>query len=257
MKRYLFLFVLLSFLVSCGSGIVRNPNRNRKDIDLYYTSGGISQYYLPDMPAWANFSTIANCKRDYSIRYLNFNSLGKSFDFDYSKLIQMQGMINERLREHRSNTNSDVILPKDQDVIFYDVIERIRGGVVSFRAPDFNIVHLVWIDEFNRSPEDLTELQKLLDDKDFVTGYPVFVSHCLSQKEMEGFIEANNLENRNIFLISAEFFNPYAEDLSFRPGFYLNFNKLFKPQQRLFFYTKRDYLPEEFQGQFILQKVKR
>lgn len=251
--KMIIIFLLL-LLQACQSPY---HAQEKKSINEVYIASGAEQYFLPELPAWSNVSEIAECRRMDNIRFLDFNRLNKSYGLDLEKLMQLQLMYNNNLK--KMVINFDKIdrysnAKKDEEVLFFNSLDKIQGGVKEFLAPEFKQIHLVWIDDFVIDRKKINKLKTLLSSEGFAAGFPVFVSTCLSAREMERFLVENNLAEQNIKLISSEFLTPFQEDLNLGIHQNIQLGKIFKETQALFLYTTKNMLPTEFKGPLKLRK---
>ena len=85
--------VLLFIIYGCSTN---NGSNSKLDLDQVYIGAGMEKYYLADLPGWANFSSSGKCQRSEPIRFINFESMYKSYSFTYEELIQFQFMLNKK-----------------------------------------------------------------------------------------------------------------------------------------------------------------
>lgn len=256
MKLVLLFLVLFNFLIlqACQSPY---HAQEKKQINEVYIPSGAEQYFLPELPAWANVSELAGCRRIDNIRFLDFNRLNKSYGLDLEKLVQLQLMFNNNLKKmvvdfNKIDRYSNA--KKDEELLFFNSLDKIQGGVKEFLAPEFKQIHLVWIDDFVGDKTRVERLKNLINSETFAAGFPVFVSTCLSARELERFMVENGLSEQNIKLVSSEFLTPFQDDLNLGTHQNMPLGKLFKESQALFFYTTKNVIPSEFKGSFKLKK---
>ena len=70
MNRLLLIFTFL-LLASCSS--LSDKGQERKDLNSFYRDSGVTRYFLPEVPAWINFSEDARCFREGAVRFFNWN----------------------------------------------------------------------------------------------------------------------------------------------------------------------------------------
>lgn len=252
-----FIFISLFFLLTLVACQSPYHGQEKKSINEIYIASGAEQYFLPELPAWANVSEIAECRRMDNIRFLDFTRLNKSYNLDFEKLLQLQLMFNNNLK--KMVINFDKIdrysnAKKDEELLFFNSLDKVQGGVKDFLAPDFKQIHLVWIDDFINDKTRVARLKNLLASESFSAGFPVFISTCLSYREMERFLVENEMAEQSIKLISSEFLTPFQEDYNLGTHQVIQIGKLFKETQTLFFYTTKNTLPREFKGPLKLKK---
>ena len=81
--------VILILLIFCTSSC-QSPYHaaEKKAINEVYIASGAEQYFLPEMPNWANVSEVAECRLMDRIRFLDFSTLNKRYNLNFKKLIQ-------------------------------------------------------------------------------------------------------------------------------------------------------------------------
>jgi hypothetical protein len=171
------LIILLFIHIGCASN---NSEGLKQDLDQVYIGSGVEQFYMPDLPTWANMSSAAKCKRIEPIRYLNFSDMHKSYSFNYEQLIQFQFMLNRKFYSYKESTGHETVYLKDESYIMHNVHQQIIGGGRDFIAPKFKRINLVWIDPALKNDSALKSLKKLMYSDDMEKGHPVFISMCLS-----------------------------------------------------------------------------
>lgn len=210
-----------------------------------YMGAGTEQYYLADLPSWANFSTLASCHRKFPVRYLNFKNLHKSYSMDYEHLIQFQYMLNRKFQSYKQSTGKEQLFLKDESYIFYNVYEQIAGGGKDFIAPKYHRVHLVWIDPVLTDVQMQKRLKRLMQSSKMEQGHPVFVSTCLSAIELENFILKNEYQKMGVKGISQEMFAPFNANTMPMGEYRLHFDLLLPGKQLVLF---GNWFPKEFVG---------
>ncbi len=242
LKNSLAVFSLF-FLLACSSSDLK------KNTGGFFIGSGVERYFLADIPNWVQFSSIGDCHHKESIRYLNYETLGNSYSLDYEQLVQFQYIINQ---EYAKGSG---IEEKDQEKFFYASYEKIKGGTRSFRRPDFGKINLIWIDDYITAKLKLSKLQKLLESNKMQEGFPVFVSQCLSDKELYDFLtKETSLSQFSTTYIPREMFSLYTADFKMGANFSINFKPLFKPNQKLYFFSTRDYETKHFINYDVFKK---
>jgi hypothetical protein len=245
------LLIILSFLfIGCASD---NSDGLKQDLDQVYIGSGIEQYYMPDLPSWANMSSAAKCKRLEPIRYLNFSDMHKSYSFSYEQLIQFQFMLNRKFYSYKKSTGREAVYLKDESYIMHNVHQQIIGGSRDFIAPKFNRINLIWIDKALTNDMELKKLKKLMYSEDMEKGHPVFISMCLSSIELEQFISKSDYTKFGVKGISQSMFSPFNDKFELGAQFSLHLDKLL-PNKDLYIYVP--FMPEEFKGVTKIKKIK-
>ena len=248
------IFLLFSFLLSC-SGNEKETGLQRRNLEEYFVSTGVVRYFLPDLPAWANFSDSASCFRDQSIRYFDLNALRNSFSLSYEQSIQLQLLYNWEAHKKKKLHKVDHIPFKEEEKLFFTQTDRIQAGIRVFRSPKFKRVHLIWIDPYLSEKKPEQSIKKVLAKSEMAKGHPVLVSKCLSHAGLNSLLVKASLANQNIRLIGQELFSPFDIDGKKVPGFILYFNELFQKDQKLYFYSRNSFLPKDFRGKFIKRRL--
>ena len=143
---------------------------------------------------------------------------------------------------------------QEEENLFYKVSDQIQAGIKSFKSPKFKRVHLVWIDAALASKKEESKLRSLVNSTNFSKGHPVFVSLCLSRSEVRNKLKSMGIIVPAARLITYEMFSPYLSlDNQLSPTKSLDFEKMFKKNQSLHFYSRWG-MPKEFIGNFIVHK---
>jgi len=253
----LFGFLALTCLmgVACQGHLAQKYER--RELSEYYVSSGITQYFLADLPVWANFSETGQCQRDISIRYLNFTRLRQSFSLSYEEAVQIQYMLNQAFEDLKRKTKSNYLLLKDEENLFHEVFDKVQSGIKAFYAPEFASVNLLWIDEALKDAEKMKKLKRQLPQ--LMNQRPtIFVSLCLSHFGLNAFLQKHGLQNFGIQAITFEMFNPYDLQGEASSKFSLDFDQVFRHGQKLFLYLPQASdkkkqgkpIPKEFIGTF-------
>lgn len=241
---FLLLFSLIS-LTSCQTSV------QKRSMEELYVSGGSEQYYLADLPIWANFSSIGQCRRSESIRYLNFETLNKSYSLTYEELIQFQFMLNRKFKAYKKSSGKEELFLKDESFLFYNTYEQIVGGGRDFLGPKYQKIHLIWIDAVLGNDGMLKKFKKLMQSSKMQEGHPVLVSTCLSSEQLENFIAENKLRELGVKGISQEMFAPYSDQMKLITDYRLYFDKLLPGKFMVLF---APWFPNEFMGIDKLEK---
>jgi len=252
MKIYI---LVLAFLVgACGNVPLENasPNIPGRPTGKIFVSSGTSSYLLPQLPNWANFSRLSQCMRQTPIRYVDFEKLGRSYNMSYAQLIHFQVLFNRYVADFKEKMSTELIRPKEEELIFQEVLDLVKGGLTSFNQPEYEKVHILYIDDYLN---DFAPAQKFIRSQKFLSGHPVIVSHCLSQKNLGALLSEHRIDHLGIILLGAESFSPYDVEGKRINFFGLNISELFKEEQQLILFSPREIHPQEFQGKFTWEKL--
>jgi hypothetical protein len=245
MKILIFLFIF----ISCES---RPLNRGEKR-DLDNVSIGVQsfQYFLEDIPEWANLNSSGNCFRKQNIRYLDFDKINKSFALSYQKLIHFQHMVNRRMLG-LSQAKGERIDVKDENALFYNVYEQIQGGVTDFVIPEYNEISLFWIDPILEDKKALEKMIAKIKDPN-LTGYPIIISFCKQDAELDNFIIKYKIDEISVKKMGPEFLSLYNHDFSISTNFHIHLIA-FLGEKKINFYTTTDLRTSELPDQMKIIK---
>ena len=206
--KYLNCLVLLA-LISCGGAPVK------KDIDpsTGYRTSGLEQFFLPEMPYWANFSAPGQCFKANSFHYLDFIKLKEAYQLTYQQMIELQAQYNERLENYFRSTAVRFLKPVEEASFFSNTLEQVRGGVRSLKLPAVNEVEVIWLESY-----DVGELKKLAQSERFNEKLPILFSSCHSKQSLNQWLLQEGLENAGFQTITAEWLSPYNSQMQLKPG---------------------------------------
>jgi len=203
-------YLLLLTLISCGSGNLKKEY----DPSITYTGSGVEQFFLPELPLWANFSAPGQCFRKNSVHYLDFNKLKEVYQLQYPEFLELQAQYNERLENYFRSTAVKFLKPVEQSSFFTNTLEQVRGGVKSFKLPKVSEVVVIWLEAFS-----VDELKKLAQSKEFDEKYPILLSSCHSKQSLQQWLIQEHLDGVGFGLITAEWLAPYDSEAKPFPGF--------------------------------------
>lgn len=227
--KNIFMSLLISGLVFLGSC---SSNLKPRDVAQYYPSTGVEKYFLPDLPAWANYSVSAECYRTSGIRYFDIDALMKSYSLKYSDAIQIQATFNEEFLVLKKQTGIS-IGPKEEEVVFFKASDRVNSKINFFEAPTFKQIHLIWLDEALKGKKQEDKLKNFLQSSVHDSGFPVLISACLTKREIEA-----KFPNVALKAISAEMFSIYDTNGVKQPSIHIELDSFFKPDQKIIFYSQ-------------------
>lgn len=214
-------FSLLLILISCSQSEIR------KDIsDTPYRTSGIEQYFLAELPAWANHSASGQCFKKHSFQYLDFNKLGGVYQLKYPELIELQAQYNDRLESYFRSTAVRFIKPVEEAAFFSNTLENVRGGVKTFKLPLMaDKVDVIWVDRYI-ALKQVSEIKKMQQMGRFDERLPILFSSCLSRQDLNQWLIENNLDQIGFYSLTAEWLSPYSSGLEMKPGLHLEIKKL-------------------------------
>lgn len=226
----------------------------RRNLDRYYVSSGIERFFLPDIPRWANVSKTASCRRQGGIKFINLPKLQNNFRLSYSDAVQFQYYLNKEREAKKKFYSSEFLMLKDEEIIFYDVSDKIQSGIYAFTPPKFERVNLVWIDPAIGSEKKMKDLIRLMRSRSMDLGHPVFISMCLDHKALQSFIGTSKAFQDNVLMIPFDLFSIYNSNKEQQLDFNLEIESLFRPEQNLHLYVPDKVVPSEFIGKFKVHK---
>lgn len=262
MKLSFGILILPIFLILSGCAIRNSGTRGskvgpdagieRRRVEEYFVSSGVERYFLPEIPNWANFSEDARCRRKTSIKFFNMEFLRASLNLSYEESIQLQLMFNDEVQKVKAEKNIIHIPFENEEEIFYQVNERIQAGIRAFRKPTFKRVNIIWIDPYFNN---IASLRSLMKRSEMYKGHPIFVSLCLTSKEMGIWMKKNSFDNQNIRKISYELLTPYTVKGKLDTTYHMNFDELLR-HKKIYFYIKKGWnKPALFDGHYKLRRL--
>ncbi len=244
MKKIKLIFLIV--FVGCSTSDLKHTT-----MGSYQHTSLIYKYFFQDIPYWANFSQAGQCKRSFRAKAFDFKKLESDTSFSYTQLVQFQYLYNIEYNRLLKSLGDDSPSIKEEENLFYDSLANIRTGIYPFNPPKFNRVHLIWIDPYLK---DTKVFLKLIESDALISGHPVFISLCLSHQEVVELIKEHNLQNKDIRILSYEAFNIFDSSLNNQNVMKFDFGLFFDKNQKLIFYNFKDFIPNEFFGDFQLAK---
>lgn len=245
MNAWIILFSLL--MTACATSEkdnAKNDNLRRRNLKQYYSSTGLVSYFLPELPHWANYSSIGKCRRDTSIRYVNLEKITRSFAISYEEALEIQLMFNDSLQKAMMQEHIERLNLANEERLFYEVSQKVQQGLKTFKLPKYKRVHVIWFDSLS----SVKQLKRQLSRKSMSLGHPILMSVCKSRRALQKYLEENNLANRNIRLISSEFMSPYNVKGELKTELSIDLNKVL-PNKKIYFYSRRQWeKPNQIKG---------
>lgn len=230
-------FSLLLILISCSGGEIRQDVR-----DTPYRTSGLEQYFLPELPGWANSSASGQCFKKHSFQYLDLSKLAGTYQLSYPELIELQAQYNERLEAYFRSTAIRFVKPVEEAAFFSNTLENVRGGVKSFNLPPMATkVDIIWLDRYI-ALNQIGEIKKMNDLGRFDERVPVLFSSCFSKQDLNQWLIENNLEQVGFYSLTAEWLSPFGSDLQMKPALHLEVKKLLKPNMDIRFVAPTEIL---------------
>ncbi|MFP5386831.1 MAG: hypothetical protein ACLGHN_12175 [Bacteriovoracia bacterium] len=234
--KYLNCFLLL-ILISCSNGEVRQA-----PVDSPYRTSGLEQYFLPELPTWANSSASGQCFKRSPFQYLEFPKLNITYQLEYQELVELQAQYNERLEAYFRSTAVRFLKPVEQAAFFTNTLENVRGGVRSFKIPpEAKKVDIIWLDRYV-ALNLVSELSKMNEMGRFDERVPVLFTSCFSKQDLNQWLIENNLDQVGFYSITAEWLSPFGSDLQIKPGLQIEVKKLLGPDKDVRFVAPSEIL---------------
>jgi hypothetical protein len=227
------LVITLLSLTSCSSG-----NSLQTIDDNSYRSSGVEQYFLPEVPNWANYSQSGKCFKNSSFHYLDFSRLGASYKLSYVEMIELQAQFNSKLEEYFRSSAQRFLKPVEEASFFSNTLEQVRGGIRQFKVPQVNEVEIVWLEGLVHN-DDTSGIKKLAKLGRFDSKLPILFSTCHSKQSLAQWIAEHDLDQVGFYPLSAEYLSPYSSENKLEAGLRVEIKKLFNSGVKL------SYLPEQ------------
>ncbi len=251
MKFSIISLLLLTMILASGCSsdqVIGLKGFETRNSEAYYRNSGVIQYFLSELPSWANSYDEGSCQREISVRYLDMKALRASYRYSYEDALQFQFLFNLLGREKAKDAGVDKLRPQDEEVVFFETSNRIQSGFYPYRKPQFDRVSLIWIDPLINSSK--TSIKKILGREDVMKGHPVVISNCLGGVGLRAWLSKNGIFDENIRMIPAELFSPYGQEGELESGIHVDVTKLFNEGQKVFFYTPKELRPKAISGKF-------
>lgn len=215
--RFLNCLVLLATLTSCGSQAVKTNIDNTAG----YRTSGLEQFFLPELPQWANFSSEGRCYKSSSFMYLNFLKLKEAYQLDYHQMVELQAQYNEKLENYFRSTAMRFLKPMEEASFFSNTLEQVRGGVRSLKLPEVKEVEVIWLEALS-----IVELKKLAKSERFNERLPILFSSCHSKQSLTQLLSSEEIEDLGTYSITAEWLSPYSSEGELKAGLHIELSKL-------------------------------
>jgi len=239
-------------LTACSQGEMASRYA-RRDLEQYQQDKSVLQYFLSDIPEWMNMSQSGQCKKDITVKNIDYKTLRTSFSLEYEQAVQFQYMYNVEYWRLRKKYKSDYLTFLDESVLFHQTMDKIMAGIKLFTPPEYKQISLLWVDPLIQK-NNLSKLKQIFASEKFHRGHPVFISFCMSLDELNSFITTNGLDAKNIRLITHEMLSIYKDDNTTSFELTINLSKIFAPEQKLSLFLPTSDIPPELDGTFVIEK---
>ena len=215
--KFLNCLVLLT-LISCASSELKQ----NIDSSASYRTSGAEQFFLPELPKWANFSSEGRCFKANSFTYLNFQKIKEAYQLSYLEMIELQAQYNERLENYFRSTAVRFLKPMEEASFFSNTLEQVKGGVRSLKLPHVQEVEVIWLESFTAA-----EIKKIVRSEKFNQKLPILFSSCHSKQSLSQWIAEEQLEDVGLHTLTAEWLSPYTSQATAKAGLSLELRELF------------------------------
>lgn len=217
-------FFLLLILCSCSQ-----PELRKEIEDTAYRTSGVEQFFLPELPAWANNSPSGKCFKKHSFQYMDFKKVAGIYNLKYAELVELQAQYNDKLESYFRSTSHRFVRPVEEAAFFSNTLENVRGGVKIFKLPQVaKKVDLIWLDRYIQLNQ-VSELKKMNNTGRFDERVPVLFSSCFSKQDLQQWLIEYNLDDVGFYFLTAEWLTPYGADLEMKTGLQLDVKKVMGP----------------------------
>lgn len=240
------LLFLPLFLAACSS--VPLPDPTQQSIPPFQ-GAGIEQFFLPELPNWANGSVGGHCHRDTSVRYLDYAALERIHGLDFTSRVELQTQYNRKWQAKLNGKDVMGVSPQEEAAMFNETLEQIRGGLRELRFPAEGPIHLVWWESLQPGKNFKTWLKKLADRGEAI----VLVGLCTSTSALDAWLEEQDMNELGIFSFGTETMGPMLADGTIMAGTSMPLEAFF-PLLRTTFWKGDVPLPDEFNGNYT-QKI--
>jgi hypothetical protein len=235
---------MLVFLLGCSTG--------ERIVDVGsapYQTAGIEQFFLPELPTWANGSLAARCARTLSVRFVDHTPLEKIHGLSFDQRVELQTQFNRKWKE-RYTAGLNTLTPQEEAVLFLETLEQVKGGVRVLKYPANLPVNVVWWDSLPQDSKGKAWLRNLGDQ-----GNPVvLVSLCTDAPGIEAWVEAMEFAEYSFFTLGAESMGPMGLTGALQGGASMPLEAFFKEKQTTI-WINGTQLPDEFPQQFSVKNL--
>lgn len=246
------ILLALFFMISCA----RQPALKVTDVDQVYALSKAQEYFLPDLPDWANFEGGGHCRRKSNIKFFQYDKLHQSFAYSYPVLVQLQLLYNKRYREQRRRFSGQALTPQIEERLFFQVKGEILMGIYPFHLHQkVKKVQLLWMDPALNDNVYRQKLKRLLKGNK-IEGAPVaLISRCMSSLEMENFMQSLLGRSFDFLWISADMFSPF--DRNFKLGLEFQFfvDGFFLEKEVIFYTLDGSVEPRFLKGSYKVKEI--
>ncbi len=197
------LLMMLLLLSACSSSV---PDDDGSPAP--FQGAGHEQFFLPELPHWANGSVAGRCQRAFSVRYLDYVALEKVHGLQYPSRVELQAQFNRRWRERFVGKTTLLLTPQEEAALFLEILGQVKGGLRELRFPVGVPFQLVWWDDLQARADFKAWLSRLADEG----GAVVLLSLCEGSDGLEAWANQEGLGQLGLFTLGAEVLGPQRPD---------------------------------------------
>lgn len=215
------LLVVMFILAGCSTSS-KDPFPEAKSQP--FQSTGHEQFFLAELPHWANGSVSARCQRTFSVRFMDYAALGRVHALDFIQRVELQTQFNLKWRERFSGKTALVLTPQEEGNLFLEIMAQVKSGVKVLRFPQGVKTNIVWWDSLTGKANLKKTLTNLSEE-----GNPVvLVSLCEGSDTLEKWLEQEELDGQGLFTFGAEALGPMQADGTTVAGLVTPLNAFFE-----------------------------
>ena len=244
---YALMLGVLSFLiVACSTP---SPAPFPEDKARPFQTAGHEQFFLPELPHWANGSVSARCQRAFSVRFFDYTALEKIHGLTFPQRVELQTQFNLKWRERFAGKTALVLTPQEEATLFLETLGQVKSGLKELRFPEGKI-NLVWWDSLTGKRNLKKWLTKISEQ-----GHPVvLVSLCEGSDTIERWLENEELDGQGFFAFGAETLGPMRPDGTMVAGLVAPL-EAFIDQKRATLWVGGFIYPVEFPAGYTVKTV--
>ena len=221
-------YLVLILTISCGNAELKQMS------DESYYSSGVEQFFLAELPLWANFSVLGQCEKSSSIQYLNFSKLKINYELGYSEMVELQAQFNFKRESYFSHASQKFLKPVEEVSFFTNSLEQVKSGVKLVKLPKTSQINIIWLENFLKNHK-IEELAPILERDQFLEYPTILFSSCLTRWRMEEWLKEKKAHSEDVHFIGAEWLTPYDPNNELGPGLFVHLNKLIGEAKFLIF----------------------
>ncbi len=245
MIRLLLLLFPVGIIFNCCSSDEALYGK-RRATQNYFRSPELGQYFLPQIPNWVNVSADGQCTKKSQTQFFDLSMLGKFASLKYSQGVHLQILYNRRSETMASSLNQSNLSQEQESTLFFSTLSTVKSSRSALQI-DFPAVNLIWIDSYLDNPE---ELRKKLNNTRFDKAFPVFLSLCLREWELEQWV-LKKIEYQTSFeMLSADALTLFSPSLEKKFEFGFVLDELFGEKKSYYLFSKGKKIPSFLDQKF-------